>query len=70
MSQEQALLKENEERSGGFKRSRDCSYLVRKASECQGENKRGCLNMFVVVESSGHPVAVSGQCALNWVPCA
>lgn len=22
-------------------------YLVRKASKCQGENKCGCLNMFV-----------------------
>jgi len=45
-------------------------YLVRKASKCQGENKCGCLNMSVVVESSCHPAAVCGQCALNWVPCA
>lgn len=44
-------------------------YLVRKASKCQRENKCGCLNMFVVVESICHLVAVSGQCALSWVPC-
>lgn len=44
-------------------------YLVRKASKCQGENKCGCLNMFAVVESICHLVAVSGECALSWVPC-
>lgn len=45
-------------------------YLDRKASKCQGGNKCGCLNMLLVVKSSCHLVAVSGQHALSWVLCA
>lgn len=44
-------------------------YLDRKTSKCQEGNNCGCLNTLLVVKSSCHPVAVSGQHALSWVLC-
>lgn len=44
-------------------------YLVRKIHQVARREVVWVSDMFVVVESSCHPVAVSGHCTLSWVPC-